>query len=282
VLAAAAAAAPAAAADRRRSAGHRHQKRLGPALIDTDRLLAEILSSTDALADITGGADPATRVPTCPDWSLRQLTTHVGRAHRWAATIVATESAEPIPFREVPDGRLPGDPAERPGWLRRGASGLAEAVRGAGTGPVWTHLGMGPASYWARRMAHATAVHRADAQIAVGERPVIDPVIATDGIGEWLGLLSAGFDPERLAVLPQGAVLHLHVTGEGLDGEWLIRGGAGGIAVETGHGKGDAAVRGPASALLLVLMRRLPPDDPEVEVIGDRGLLERWLAATAF
>ena len=253
--------------------------------MDTDRLLAEVLSSTDTLAEITSGADPAAPVPTCPEWTLRQLTTHVGRAHRWAATIVATRSAEPIPFREVPDGRLPDDPAERPGWLRRGAAGLAEAVRGAGTGPVWTHLGMGPASYWARRMGHETAVHRADAQIAVGQRPVIDPVVAADGIDEWLGLLSAGFgagQAERLAPLPERAVLHLHVTDEGIDGEWLLRASPGGITVQTGHGKGDVAVRGPASALLLVLVRRLPPDDPEVEILGDRALLDAWLAATPF
>jgi uncharacterized protein (TIGR03083 family) len=255
-------------------------------VIDTERLLAEITSSTGTLADITGRADPAAQVPTCPDWTLRQLVTHVGRAHRWAATIVATQSAGPIPFREVPDGRLPDDPAERPGWLRRGAAQLAESVRGAGNGPVWTFLGPGPASYWARRMAHETAVHRADGQIAVGERPVIDPVIAADGIDEWLGLLSAEGDGEqagRLAALPEGTVLHIHATDEGLDGEWLIRGdGPGGITVAAGHGKGDAAARGPASALLLMLLRRLPADDTQVEVIGDRALLDSWLAATPF
>jgi uncharacterized protein (TIGR03083 family) len=260
--------------------------REGCTVIDTDLLLAEVVSSTGTLADITGGADPATRVPTCPDWTLRQLVTHVGRAHRWASAIVATQAAEPIPFREVPDGRLPDAPAERPSWLRRGAAQLAETVHAAGAGPVWTHLGAGPPSYWARRMAHETAVHRADGQIAVGERPVIDPVVAADGIEEWLGMLSPGGDSEQAegaAALPEGAVLHLHVTDEGLDGEWLIRGGGpGGITVETGHSKGDTAVRGPASALLLMLLRRLPADDPQVEVIGDRALLDSWLAATPY
>ncbi len=88
----------------------------------------------------------------------------------------------------MPDGRLPDDPAERPAWLRDGAARLAETVT-TGSGPVWTHLGPGPASYWARRMAHETAVHRADGEIAVGTRPVIDPVVAADGIAEWLGFL---------------------------------------------------------------------------------------------
>ncbi len=34
-------------------------------------------------------ADPATPVPTCPDWTLKQLFRHVGRGNRWAAQIVA-------------------------------------------------------------------------------------------------------------------------------------------------------------------------------------------------
>jgi len=225
-------------------------------------------------------------VPTCPDWTLRQLITHVGRAHRWAAAIVATRAAEPIPFREVPDGRLPDDPAARAAWLRDGAARLAEAVStGTGAGPVWTHLGPGPASYWARRMAHETAVHRADGQIAVGTRPVIDPVIAADGIAEWLGFLPtarAWEQPERPSPVPEGKVVHFHVTDEGVDGEWLIRGGRGGVAVEAGHGKGDMALRGPASDVLLVLLRRLPPDDPAVQVLGDRSLLDGWLAGTPF
>jgi uncharacterized protein (TIGR03083 family) len=250
------------------------------AVIDTDRLLAEIVSSTDTLAGLAGRADPAAQVPTCPDWTFRQLITHVGRAQRWAATIVATRAAEPIPFREVPDGRLPDDPADRPDWLRRGAAQISDAVHGAGTDVMWTHLGPGPASYWARRMAHETAVHRADGQIMLGMRPVIDPVVAADGIDEWLGF--AAEPDERNTALPEGKVLHLHTTDDGVDGEWLVGRGPDGITVQTGHGKGDTAIRGPASALLLLLLRRLPPDDPAVEIIGDRALLDGWLGATPF
>jgi len=259
-------------------------EQVGQTVVSTDRLLAEVSGSAATLAEIAGRADLTARVPTCPDWTLRQLITHVGRAHRWAAAIVATRAAEPIPFREVPDGRLPDDPAQQPAWLRDGAARLASAVR-AGGGPVWTHLGPGPASYWARRMAHETAVHRADGQLAVGTRPEIDPVIAADGIAEWLGFLPAVRGtgrPERPAVLPEGKVVHFHVTDEGVDGEWLIRGGPGGVTVAAGHAKGDMALRGPASAILLVMLRRLPPDDPAVEILGDRSLLDGWLAATPF
>jgi uncharacterized protein (TIGR03083 family) len=251
-------------------------------VLGVDALLGEVSNSSGILADIASGADLTAPVPTCPEWTLRQLFTHVGRAHRWATTIVATRAVEPIPMREVPDGRLPDDPAEHPGWLRRGAAGLAEAVHGAGSEPVWTHLGPAQASYWARRMAHETAVHRADGQLVAGQRPQIDPAVAADGIDEWLGFQTMGSAGDGPAALPEGAVLHLHATDEGVAGEWLIKGGDHRITVEPGHGKGDAAVRGPASVLLLMLVRRLPADDPAVQVLGDRALLDRWLGATPF
>ena len=259
--------------------------------ISTERLYGEITGSTATLADLIDGADLTRPVPTCPDWTLRQLITHVGRAHRWATAIVTTRAAEPIPFREVPDGKLPGDQREHAAWLRAGAAGLVDAVRAGADERVWTHLGRGPARYWARRMAHETAVHRADGQIALGQRPQLDPVTAADGIDEWLGFLAApddGEDRPSLAGL-HGKVLHLHVTGAGATpgagaatGEWMIRPAAGGVAVEPGHGKGDVAVRGPASDLLLVLMRRVPPSVPPVEVLGDAALLDAFLAVTSF
>jgi hypothetical protein len=54
------------------------------------------------------------------------------------------------------------------------------------------------------------------------------------------------------------------------------------VTVERGHAKGDVVLRGPAGRLWLVLVRRLPPDDPQVQVLGDPALLTAWLAATPF
>lgn len=255
--------------------------------ISTERYCAGILSSTDIFARLVDGADLAKKVPTCPEWTFRQLATHVGREQRWAAEIVVTRSAEVISFREVPDGRLPDDPARHADWLRAGAERLVTALRDGGSDLVWTFAGTRPASLWARRMAHETAVHRADAELAAGLRPTFAPDLAADAIDEWLGLL-CGPAPEeqdrRLAALPDGTVLHVHATDDGLggDGEWMVRREDSQVLVEHGHAKGDVGVRGPAGALLLVLVRRVPPDDPQVQVLGDRALLDRWLAATPF
>ena len=257
--------------------------------ISTERLYGEITGSTATLAGLIDGTDLTRPVPNCPEWTMRQLVTHVGRAHRWATAIVATRAAEPIPFREVPDGKLPPDQRAQMDWLNAGAAALVATVQEAGDGQVWTHNGPGPAGYWARRMAHETAVHRADGQIALGQRPQLDPVTAADGIDEWLGFLAEpGEDGDRPALAGlQGKVLHVHVTGEaaaaeGVTGEWMIRPGAADVAVEPGHGKGDVAVRGAAGDLLLLLMRRVSPGDPGIEVMGDAALLDALLAATAW
>jgi uncharacterized protein (TIGR03083 family) len=253
-----------------------------------ERYVAEIEASTAGLADILAEHDLSLPIPTCPEWTLRQLVTHVGRSQRWAAEITGTRSDTFIPFREVPDGKLPDDRAEQCAWLRAGAARIVDAVREAGSDLVWSFAGPTPAGYWIRRMAHETLVHRADAQLAAGAEPepVIEADIAADAIDEWLMLLTGGLgnSDERAKALSAGAALHVHATDDGLGGrgEWMVRNDGGSLTVGPGHGKGDAALAGPAASLLLVLMRRRPVSDPAVTVYGDRAVVDGWLASTAF
>jgi uncharacterized protein (TIGR03083 family) len=249
---------------------------------EPERYYAAIEDATTTLAEMASG-DLAAPIPTCPDWTLRHLLTHVGRAQRWAAEITRRRLTEFLPFREVPDGRFPDDQAIGGQWLLAGATGLIGAVRDADGAQVWTNSGdLRPAGYWARRMAHETLVHCADAQLAAGTPLTIAADLATDGIDEWLSLTSA-FGTAATA-LPDGASLHLHATDAepAGSGEWLISRDGDTLTMTRAHGKADVAVTGPASPLLLVLLRRLPPDDPQVTVYGDAGLLTGWLAATPF
>ena len=257
--------------------------------LTADRYVAEIEASTAGLAEILAEYDPSLPIPTCPEWTLRQLVTHVGRAHRWAAEITRTRSDAFIPFRNVPDGKLPDDRAEQRAWLHVGAARIVDAVRAAESDLVWSFAGPVRAGFWLRRMAHETLVHRADAQLAAGAEPepVIEAEIAADAIDEWLMLLTGGIlgnTDERTQALTAGAALHIHATDDGLGGhgEWMIQHDAGGLTVEPGHGKGDAALTGPAASLLLVLMRRRPVSDPATTVYGDSAVVDGWLASTAF
>ena len=252
-------------------------------MITEDRLGAGLRASTARLAAVVASSDEATHIPTCPEWSLRQLATHVGRAHRWAGEMVTRRVTEMLPFREAPDGKLPTDPAARPGWLVAGADWLADAVSQAGAAPVWTFTGMAPAGFWLRRMTHETEVHAADAELAVGREVTIPADLAADGIAEWLEMVS-GDEDGQTPPLAEGKTLHVHATGPGLDGtgEWLLTRTPSGLSVQDGPAEADVAVRGPAASLLLVLMRRLPPATPGIEVLGDGSVLAHWLGNTQF
>ncbi|HEY6747192.1 MAG TPA: maleylpyruvate isomerase family mycothiol-dependent enzyme [Mycobacteriales bacterium] len=254
-------------------------------MLGTERLLAEVPAWADRFATLITDADPGAAVPTTPEWDLTALTAHVGGAFRWMTAIVATRATAPVRARDVPGRRMPPDPAQRPDWIREGAAELTGAVRTVGPSTtVWSWAGgSAPATFWLRRQLYELVVHTADAAPAVGRTLEIEADLGADGIDEWLEILphAPGADPEALRA---GRSMHLHATdGElGPAGEWLLRGAADGFEWSHGHAKGDVAVRGAAGALYLVLHRRLPADDPRVEVLGDRQVLDSWLAATSF
>lgn len=229
------------------------------------------------LAETISDVDHGTPVPACPGWTLRQLVTHVGRGDRWAAAIVATGG--PVQFRDVPDGRAPDDPAAIAGWLRDGAELLIDNAAQDPAREVWTFLGPRPAAWWVRRRLHESTVHRADAAMAIGVPYVIEPDLAADGVSELLGILTERHDDVPVPLRP-GQSLHLHATDS--DGEWVVRGADGGISWEHGHVKATTAVRGSSADLLLACSRRLPPDHPGVEVLGDPAIWWTWLERTSF
>jgi uncharacterized protein (TIGR03083 family) len=184
-----------------------------------------------------------------------------------------------LPPREVPDGKLPATTAERAAWLRAGAARLIESVAQAPEEPVWTPAGTRPARYWLRRITHESAVHLADAQLAVGQEPALPADVAADGIDEWLTEYCAGTGP-RWGLRGTGQTLHVRVTDPGVGGEWLMELGPEKVTVRAGHATADVVMRGPAATLLLVLTRRLPPS--AVDVLGDQVLLAQWLEHMRF
>jgi len=238
-----------------------------------DRAEAEIA----AMAAVVSGADTAAAVPTCPGWTIARLVKHTGIIHRWAEQIVATRASARIDQRDLDVG-LPASEAAYAGWLAAGAAPLLAALRAAGPdAAVWAWGPSQRSGWWARRMLHETTVHRADAQLAFGADPSVDPVVAADGIEEFLANLPSARRPaEQLRSLPAGESLHLHATD--VEGEWVIRfdPSAGGMTWSRGHSKATAALRGPVTELLLFTYGRVPGTDPRLTVFGDPALLETW------
>jgi uncharacterized protein (TIGR03083 family) len=250
--------------------------------LDVDRLAAGLREVTAAFSDAVTGLDPHAPVPTCPEWRVRDLVGHIGQAHRWAAELVRTRAAAPVPD---PREAEPGDPRDWPGWLRDGAADLIGALL-IDTGPetpVWTFLGDRPARFWLRRMLADTAVHVADAAFAAGREFTIAPDLAADTISEGLGLISAaeaaGLKPELGELRGDGQTLQLRP--EDAEG-WLITRTPAGVTWERRTADADVVLAAPVRELLLVFSRRITPDDTLLTITGDRSLVDHWWAHTAF
>lgn len=167
-------------------------------------------------------------VPTCPQWSARQLVAHTGMVHRWATGIVARDAAAGDPgyaeaFEE--DGMLQDDPGA---WLVSGAHDLSIALQAAPEDlQVFFFLKDAPQPRlaWARRQCHETTIHAFDALAArlgavpSAEEAQIDPLIAADGIDELL----AGFATRRSETLRTSRPMTVAVHAQDVDRGWTLR-----------------------------------------------------------
>lgn len=228
------------------------------------------------------GVDPATPVPSCPGWAVADLVRHHGVTHRWIEHIVRHRVEQRVSAREL-DLAVPGDPADYPAWLAEGTQTLLTTLHATDPDtPLWTWAADRRARFWARRVLHEAVVHRADAELAVGRVPWIEPETAVDGIDEFLTILPhVSWVAERLRELDgAGQTLHLHATDH--EGEWMITLGGEGFTWARAHGRATVAVRAAAGDLLLLVYGRLGPPDDRLTVFGDQSLLERWLEHTAF
>jgi uncharacterized protein (TIGR03083 family) len=246
---------------------------------------AALLDQTQAFGELIRGADPSTPVPTCPGWTLKQLFTHVGRGSRWAAQIIAERRSQPLDPRDVRNGRPPDDPDAAIDWLNGGPQQVIKAIDQVGSDArVWTGAGMRPAGWWIRRLLHEVGVHRADAAIAVGADYDPSPDLAADAISEWIELMVVQSARQTTPPVEHGRTLHLHATDAGLGptGEWTILNDDDGVSWTHDHGKGDVALRGTATDLLLAIVRRRPVADGDIEVFGDTEVGNAWLERTPF
>lgn len=231
----------------------------------------EMLAIDSAAFDTAIRATPLdVPVPPCPGWTVADLAYHLGEVHYFWGEVVRRRLAAP----EVEPPARPHD-GELVAWAADQAAGLQRALREADpAAPVWTWAPQKDVAFIVRRMAQETAVHRWDAQAAAGDPRPIEPELASDGVDEFFAFF---LDDESRGGAAVGGSVHLHATDT--PGEWLVREGADGVLTVTAeHAKGDAAVRGPASDLLLALWRRIGLDG--VEVLGDRDVAERLVART--
>ncbi|HKF91595.1 MAG TPA: maleylpyruvate isomerase family mycothiol-dependent enzyme [Acidimicrobiia bacterium] len=240
--------------------------------MDNDDYISALQWNGSAAAQAVRDIRMETAVPSCPEWKLRDLAHHLGSHHRWVAgNLDQPPDGKAFRRREEP----PADDAI-PDWLEEGAEMLATKLSVTDPAkPCWTWVPFDHSvGFWARRTAHETAMHRWDAQNAGGVADAVEPELAADGVDEYLGILGA-FHGRRF---PEAGSMHLHTIDT--PGEWLVRLDAEGIHLTREHAKGDVAVRGPASDVLLVLMGRKTMG--ATDVFGEAPLFERFRKHASF
>ncbi|MEV6836289.1 maleylpyruvate isomerase family mycothiol-dependent enzyme [Streptomyces sp. NPDC051133] len=237
---------------------------------------ADFLTTLDRegrlLAAAAAEAGTDAKVPTCPEWQVRDLLRHTGAVHRWAAAFVADGRTEPRPLGEAPDL----DGAELVAWYRDSHRLLVDTLAAAPSDvECWTFLpapSPSPLAFWTRRQAHETAVHRHDAEAARGGSA--SPV-ATDFAADGIDELLRGFHARpRSRVRTEGTrVLRVRAVDAGADAVWTVRLTADPpVTVRDAAGDAEAELSGPADRLYLALWNRAPLPS----VTGDQSLAALW------
>jgi uncharacterized protein (TIGR03083 family) len=235
----------------------------------------------DLLAAAAERAGPDASVPPCLPWQVKDLLRHTGYVHRWAARHIT----------ECPDTVLDGPPEEdilRGGaadpdllaWFRAGHAALVETLSTADPGLVCATFMDAPSSlaFWARRQAHETAIHRADADSATGVRPGYDPDFAADGIDE----LITGFGQRRKYRPSPDHDGGMRVRATDTGQAWYVGAEGGRLQARRelpGSDPADPAactVTGPASGIYLFLWNRSDAPAADVTISGDTRFLDLW------
>jgi uncharacterized protein (TIGR03083 family) len=233
----------------------------------TSEFIDAVREHGTALAAAEQQLDDRAPVPSCPGWTVNDVFGHIGVIHRWAREIMLA----PPGSGRIPFGQAPAD--GRPEWYRAGLAELLDTLTSAPDDlAVWAIFSApNPKTFWARRQAHETAIHRADIEGARDVRLRFPPEFAADGIDELLNGFLAG-SRTRLRAEPPASVLVAPVDA---DAWWHMTISADGRATRSdGDPSADATMRGTASDLYLYLWNREPQQ--AVEFRGDQRVLELW------
>ena len=231
------------------------------------------------LADAAERAGLDAPVPPCAPWQVKDLLRHTGYVHRWAARhinecpdqIIDGPSEEEILSGGADDARLLA-------WFRDGHTALARTLATADPAVACPTFmpAPSPLAFWARRQAHETAIHRADADSAAGTMPEYEAGFAADGIDE----LIMGFGRRRKYQPGSNAVdARLRVLATDTGDVWLVEAHEGRLQPRRDAGdlrEAGCTVSGPASGLYLYLWNRADAARAGVTVAGDLGLLSAW------
>lgn len=226
----------------------------------------------------------AAGVPSCPGWTVADLTRHVGEVYLHK-TLAMREGVEPDPW--PPEELADEEPLA---LLDRAYAGLLnEFATRKPEDPAGSWYAPGQSvGFWIRRMAQETVIHRIDAELGTGQPVAPVPAdLAIDGIDELLKVFVAysvaewgSYFTDILAASP-GRTYTVRTDGAA----WRVRTGPGLFTVADGatdsatdsatDDASDVTVSGPPTAVLRWVWNRERDGEPsEVTVEGTPEAVE--------
>jgi uncharacterized protein (TIGR03083 family) len=147
----------------------------------------EHLRSDAARIHAVAGRDLNAPVPACPGWTVHDAVEHVAVVYRHKIACIR-EKVFPSPW--------PPERGDVPtlDYLQQATDDLLAEL--TSRDPLeyadtwwWDERTVG---FWGRRMAHESAIHRVDVELALDDITTIDEALAIDGVDEVLRIFLAG------------------------------------------------------------------------------------------
>lgn len=217
----------------------------------------QLSTQYQALRTAAAEVGPAQPIPTCPEWTVETLIAHLGRVYGWVPGLIEAQQQPELP--EAPDGW-----AKLLSWTDEALTELVRTLRVTDPGTAaWGFTQNATVAFWARRMAHETAIHRLDAEHAAAGNTeplpglIFDPAFAADGIDELLAVLVPVPHPAKNTIPTDGTLL-VHAADAGQAWQLTLTPGAAptchpaqGAATEV-----DATMAGTADAVYRAIWGR--------------------------
>jgi uncharacterized protein (TIGR03083 family) len=247
-----------------------------------DMWLASLREEGATFRAAVAGTELDSAVPPCPGWTVAHLVHHLGSVYRYTLAHV-TRGQTGQPEKSRPDFEAEPMASDLLAWWEEAFRGLVESFDMLDPDmPAWNWAPqVKTVAFWPRRMAHETAIHRWDAQMASGMAEPVEAKLAADGVAEVIDTwLPAG---RRKYAFPPGAADALRgmvaLQATDLEHVWHVRLRGEGIAVldtetifDDDEPPAGVVASGSASDLDLALWGRVGFD--VLDVVGDESLLQ--------
>ncbi|CAN5159575.1 maleylpyruvate isomerase family mycothiol-dependent enzyme [soil metagenome] len=252
--------------------------------------LEHIRVESARFGEVMAHCDPAAQVPSCQDWTARDLLRHLAGVQHWWWNVMDVRPALPEAYVEPP---LPTDYGDLLAFFAEWSGRFQELIGTIDPAEPAYSWSSKPEDHTVgftyRRQAHEALIHRLDAELTAGTVTDLPADLAADGVAETLDVMLGGLPPwgswapsehwVRLDLIDVDVSVWSQLgVFSGTDPEGVEYAGEEDQHLVSDPGvEPDVVVQGTADDVDAWLWRRR--DDSGITVTGDLDLYARWRIA---